>query len=569
MFAKYRCWFFLFLMAPIATFANLTATLDRNQINQYESVNLAISSDKASDQVPDLSPLKTDFNIDSTGKSESMSMINGDLKRETQWVISLSPKRAGNLSIPALSFGNEKTVPIQLKVMDKPMAQNQSADFFIETMIEPKEAYLEQPVIYTLQIWTSGPLANASFKPPTLSDNSVLTSIDRENHFRSARAGRQYEVIEKRYLFLPEKAGAITINPPTLRALAFDNDPFGNFYNRSSSQPINLVGKPQTLTIKAKPTNWQGAWWLPASRLTLKDEWSRELKNWRVGEPLTRTITVTGWGIAAEKLPDVKMDMLKGLNSYPDKSQMDNKIDQHGVVGTRQIKLALVPTQAGEWQLPAVKIPWWNVTTHRAEIAEIPAISVTILPEVSTTPSVTSQAPSVIPAENNQIPNSISLAQKNNSKDLLFWQWLVLLLASFCVLSSITIAILWGKLKARKSLEKTHSQVAAQSEQTLKQAINFIKQCCEKNDARATIEATLSWARIQWLSIHITSLKDVANLIQYPQFTVEVSKLLAACYKQPHSAWDAKQYWTVFQEAITTTTRKKNQAGDGLPPLYG
>jgi len=568
MFVKYRCWFFVFLLTPLVSFATVTATLDRDQINQYESVNLTIASDMSSDQVPDLSALKSDFTIDSTAKGESIAVINGDVKRETQWVIALSPKRAGNLIIPALSFGNEKTVPIQLKVVDKPVVQNQSVDFFIETMIEPKEAYVEQPVVYTLQIWTSGPLANASFKPPTFADNSPLTPHDQERHFRSSRAGRQYEVIEKRYLFSPEKAGTLTINPPVLKAVTFDNDPFGSFYSRSSSQAIHLVGKPQTLTIKPKPVNWQGGWWLPASRLTVKDEWSRDLKNWRVGEPLTRTITVTGWGIAAEKLPDIKMDVVQALNSYPDKSQINNKIDQHGVVGTRQVKLALVPTQAGEWQLPAVKIPWWNVTSHKIETAEIPAITVTILPEVADSSSVSPKPPRVMSADNTQRLNSIPLDHKKNVEDLLFWQWLVLLLASFCVLSGIAIVILWRKLKGRQSLEKMRSEVLARSEHNLKQAKESIKQCCEKNDARATIDATLSWARKQWLSAHITSLNDVTNLIQYPPFAIEVAKLLAACYKQANSPWNAKQYWRVFQDAIEAMSRKQSHASEQIPPLY-
>lgn len=590
MITRYRHWLFVLMLAPALSFAAATAVLDRDHISIYESVNLELSSDKGGDQSPDLGPLSADFDIASTGKSVAVEMINGHVKHDTHWVVSLTPKHAGTLTIPALSFGTEKTKPLKLTVLDHQPVQNNADEFFIETTVEPKEAYLQQQVLYTLRVWVSRPLANASFTPPSVSEGASLTPIEKQTNVARTRAGRQYEVIEKRYIVSSEKAGTITINSPRLQALALDRYQRNSFFGGSDSVPIHLVGKAIKLTVKPKPSSWQGSWWLPATRLTLKDNWGQGLKNWRVGEPLTRAITVQGWGISAEQLPEIKMDALAGINSYQDKTETKNQIEQNTVVGTRQIKMALVPTQAGEWQLPAIKVQWWNVNTNKMEVAEIPAITATILPATGATPSsgatpgasatpgaTTATGPAVLDAqqqsvaENPQQDIQALLSSKNIISDHKMWMWLVLLFAILWLLSSVIIILLWRKLRSLKIQENNQLSSSEKSESSLLKVINTIKHCCAKKDARATIDATVTWARIKWPSLKINSLQEVADHLKYPQFSVEVSRLLAVCYRHENSPWNAEQYWQVFQEAISSSSSlsDKSPAKDQLPPLYG
>jgi hypothetical protein len=588
MIRRYRYWLVILMLVPALSFAAAKAVLDRDHISIYESVNLELSSDKGGDQSPDFSPLSADFDIASTGKTVAVEMINGQVKRETRWVVSLTPKHAGTLTIPALNFGAEKTTPLKLTVLDKQPVQNNAEEFFIETTVEPKEAYLQQQVLYTLRVWVSRPLANASFTPPSVSDGASLTPIDKQTNVARTRAGRQYEVIEKRYVVSSEKAGTITINSPRLQALALDRYQGNSIFGGAGSVPIHLVGKSIKLTVKPKPSAWQGSWWLPAARLTLKDSWGQGLKNWRVGEPLTRSITVQGWGVSAEQLPEIKMDTLAGINSYQDKTETKNQIEQNMVVGTRQIKMALVPTQAGEWQLPAIKVPWWNVNTNKMEVAEIPAITATILPATAAAPSsgavpgapatpeaATATGPAALGAQQQSAAGNAQqniqalLSSKNIISDHKIWMWLVVFFAVLWLVSSLIIILLWRKLRSLKITAKNQLSSTEKSERSLLKVINTIKHCCAKKDARATIDATVTWARIKWPSLNINSLQEVADHLKYPQFTAEVSRLLAACYRHENSPWNAEQYWQVFQEAISSSLNDKRPAKDQLPPLYG
>jgi hypothetical protein len=590
MITRFRYWLVILLLAPALSFAAARAVLDRDHISIYESVNLELSSDKAGDQPPDFGPLSADFDISSTGKTVAVEMINGQVKREIRWVVSLTPKHAGTLTIPALNFGAQKTNPLKLTVLDKQPVENNADEFFIETTVDPKEAYLQQQVLYTLRVWVSRPLANASFTPPSVSEGASLTPIDKQTNVTRTRAGRQYEVIEKRYVVSSEKAGTITINSPRLQALTLNRYQRNSFFGGADSVPIHLVGKSIKLTVKPKPSTWQGSWWLPAARLTLKDNWGQGLKNWRVGEPLTRSITVQGWGVSAEQLPEIKMDALAGINSYQDKTETKNQIEQNMVVGTRQIKMALVPTQAGEWQLPAIKVQWWNVNTNKMEVAEIPTITATILPALGAAPSAgavpgvpatsgsaTATGPAALGAQQqsgtvNAHQDTLTLgSSKNIMSDQRFWTWLVVLFALLWLLSSVIIILLWRKLRSLKIQTNIQHGSTKKSDPSLLKVINTIKDCCAKKDARATIAATVTWARMNWPSQNINSLQEAADHLKYPQFKEEVSRLLAACYRHENSPWNAEQYWQVFQEAISCSSslNDKRPAKDYLPPLYG
>jgi hypothetical protein len=556
----------ILLLAPTFALASATALVDRDQISLSEAINVEISTDKNIQQSPDLAPLKTDFDIASTGKTVAVEMINGKIKQETRWVVSLIPKHAGVVTIPAITIGSEKTKPIQITVLNKPIIQPHSDDFFIESTINPKEVYWQQPLLYTLRIWASKPLVNIQFTQPSVSAGATITSIDKQSSSMRSQGGRQYEVVEKNYLITPDKVGALTIHPASLRGVSIDNRYPRQFIMGGDQQNVHFSGQELSLTVKAKPASWQGAWWLPANHLTIKEEWSQDIKNWKVGTPITRTIVVQGKGISAEQLPDIKMDSLSGINFYPDKTESNNALDHYTVVGTRQMKMALVPTQAGQWQLPAIKIAWWNVNTHKTEVAELPAVNLSILPESGVKPTVTT--PSIQPQEKN-LPESPSIMSTEKSHQAEpFWRWSVLILSSLLLFSVIVIAWLWKKLRLKNNSRVADSITQPKMTENLNQAVAAIKQASSENNPRATINATLHWARLRWPDFEMRSLDDVANLIQQPEFSEQVSHLLAACYSSAKQKWNAKEFWQIFERYALSTNGKKERADDPLPTLY-
>lgn len=555
----------LLLLVPTFCFASAKALLDRDQISLSESVNMEISADKESSQNPDLSVLNKDFDIGSTGKTVSVEMINGHIKQEARWVISLIPKRAGTLTIPSITIGSEKTTPVQLTVLNKPVAQHASEDFFIETSIEPKEAYEQQAVVYTIQVWASKPLTNVQVTQPSVSDGVILNPLDKQFNSIRKRGTREYEVVERHYLIAADKPGTLTIYPPSLRGLTFDQNPSRQFFMGADPQSVHVTGQELKLSIKPKPTAWQGTWWLPATNLSLKEEWSQDPHQWQAGTPITRTITIVGNGVSNTQIPDLKVDAPSGINIYPDKTEATNTLSNNTLTGTRQIKIAYVPTQEGQIHIPAIKLPWWNLNKNKMEIAELSALTLTISHEANNSP-VTSK--SIAGSENKiqPVPQPISGGYKRNVENST-WQWLAIILLILFMVSLVFIGILWRKLHLPKDFfTKNPASEEAKAKSTC-EAINAIKKACAKNNPRATINATLDWARLEWPNSQINSLQDVACLVNQSEFTEQIAALLASCYSKEKTTWQAQQYWNVLSRYGFLSRESNSAPLQSLPPL--
>ena len=109
----------LILLISITTdsFSDVSAKIDRSVIDVNETLKLELVLDKQvfSGQ-PDIKNLSENFEVLSNNRQQSFSSINGQTQSSTTWSLTLKPKKAGNLKIPSISFRNESTKEIQVKV---------------------------------------------------------------------------------------------------------------------------------------------------------------------------------------------------------------------------------------------------------------------------------------------------------------------------------------------------------------------------------------------------------------------------------------------------------------------
>ena len=96
--------------------AGISASLDRTVVSEGESVELTLQSQGAiALSTPDLSPLNKDFEILGSRQVSSLSTGTGGTQQSTRWLISLLPKRLGQLEIPSLQVGDSHSPALQLQ----------------------------------------------------------------------------------------------------------------------------------------------------------------------------------------------------------------------------------------------------------------------------------------------------------------------------------------------------------------------------------------------------------------------------------------------------------------------
>src|SRR5690606_41551924 len=132
---------------------------------------------------------------------------------------------------------------------------------------------------------------------------------------------------------------------------------------------LRLRTEEQRINVLPAPASAKGAPWLPANNVELTEHSSSGTDSLKVGEPITRTITIKADGVTAGQITPLETENVEGIKLYKDQAQNDDQKSAKGVVGSRIETIAIVPTKQGVFTLPATKVRWWNNHSQMMETA--------------------------------------------------------------------------------------------------------------------------------------------------------------------------------------------------------
>ena len=381
-----------------------------------------------------------------------MQIINGSVTNKLIWSLTLMPKRRGEMIILPISFGSNFSNRIKINVSQASVSKPRSVakDLFLQVSAEPKQTHVQEQIIYTIRIYISTNISNASLSEPHLSDaDAVIEKLGEDRRFETEYQGLHYQVVERRYAIFPQQSGQLKIKPIVFNAQLMQSSRYR--YSPFSQQgPTKRIQSDAVeINIKPIPGTQKSKTWLPARHLHLQEEWPEEPPKFKQGEAITRTLTLGADGLTAAQLPEIIMATPEGFKTYPDQPLLNNKMNENGVMGIRQEKIAMIATKPGHYTLPEIKISWWNTKTQKQEIArlakrkiEVTASSDHAKPFIDTH----QENKSLDVAKNTSSP---STSTSDTSLNAGFWPWLSLILATGWL---GTLFIMWYRYQDRKSV---------------------------------------------------------------------------------------------------------------------
>jgi hypothetical protein len=566
------------LLTAVAHAANITVTASRNPVALDDSFHLVYEADSNVDGEPDFTPIYEHFDILNSGQSTNMRYINGNYSLKKSWDLALIAKDVGKFTIPAISFGSDISPAIQITVSNSSSPNSVSPDgqstipaqIFLESTVDKKQGWVESQFIYTARLLRTVSIASASMSEPETSDPDAIIQPLGEDNYQTTRNGIQYEVFERRYAIFPQKSGTLKINPVTFEGRVNPTQPrtiFDQF--RMSGQLKRLRSKAVEVTVKAAPASVNLQDWLPASDVQLTDAWSEDIQQLKSGEPVTRTITITAEGLTGVQLPDLSIAEVNGIKQYPDKPVVEDKPGTNGITGVKQVKVALIPTRAGDYTLPEISLQWWNTKTDTKQVATIPQTVITAKGEapsdsrLNNTPAVTqpasqqAAAPATLAAADNHVQSSSGASMTEQP----YWKWSSLF---FAIAWLYTLLLLVRKSKSQESRSPAH---ADRSDAAIKPAIAAVKKCAARNDAHETKTALLTWARLNYKNKTINNLSDLADVCS-ATLAEEVRLLNQSLYGSDKSAWNGSTLLTAFNSELRSANSKQAVQDSALKPLY-
>jgi hypothetical protein len=553
----------LLMLASASASASVEAFVDRNPVALDQSFTLTLKSSE--DGNPDLKPLQQNFDIINQAKSNSFRYINGQSSHTISWQITLMPKHAGQLLIPPLSVNGSSSAPITLTVAAAAAtSQNQpqqNSNLFLEVSAAPLTAYVQQQIILSVRLYRAVDLGdgNSLSEPEFPNANAMVEKLGDDRTYQTVRNGQNYEVIERRYVVYPQKSGQFSMEPIRFDGNVVDNTQSNGFFFDPFNQHTKHVRvRSQSLHISVKPAaaQFDGKQWLPATALKVTETWSQNPPTFKVGEPITRTLTITAQGLTASQLSAIGTEAIDGFKLYPDQATLKNKPVNDGMAGIREQKIALIPTRAGQLELPAVQVKWWNIRDNREETAEIPARSVTVVgaPSAQNAGAIAPPEQAQAPVESAQHPAVAPAATASSG----WWPWISLLLGTGWLLT----ALAWWLSRRAKPRPALRNHPA----DTIDRIESRLKKTCLENDAPQATTQLLAWAKLKWPSHPPTSLTAMAQL-STPALADALIELDRVRYAKGQSDWRGDTLWRVFtaqRPGAGKTAAPKNQALESL-----
>jgi hypothetical protein len=553
---------FLLLCAPALRAADIDVRTDRSPVGLSESFQILYEAAGGVDGEPDFSPLERDFQIISTSQSSRLTIVNGRTSSTKTWTLTVLARRTGRLEIPPIAFGRDRSPAATVEVTmgagapAVPGGSGASSEVFLEVEAKPLSPYVQQQIVYIVRLYRAFPTANASLSEPEVEQGeAIIERVGEDSVYDRRVNGRPYQVVERRYAIYPQASGALKIAPLTFQGRtggAFSLlDPFGR-----GPESIVRQSAPVELSVRARPDAAQGATWLPAQALTLSESWLADPPEFRAGMPVTRTLTLTAKGLTASQLPELPRLSPASFKIYPDQPELADAHDGDGITGTRVEKVAIIPSQPGDYELPAIRIPWWNTETDRAELAELPARRIRVLPSTGTAaaPAAESAPASAVAAP--AAADTVSAAPASPGP----WRHVSLALA---VLWLATLLGWWWTSRPRRVAKGPGAPLPGR-----KAAVRrALEQACARGDGAAAKEALLAWGALHWPDAPPRSLGDMAARSGTP-LAEALRALDAALYGPARGAWDGRALWRAFRESESPRGDGDDEPGSALEPLH-
>jgi len=557
-----RTWFFRVLVlmlavGPSLAFAAVQLQLDRNRVTAGETVTLTFQTDNPRQSLDaDFSALAPDFEILDRRSETQLSIVNGRQTAVVRLLLTVEPQRSGELQIPPIDFGGERTEAATLRVDPAPeLAPGDLPPVFIEVEVVPEKGpyYVHAQLGLVVRVFYQQNLTEAAISQPEPSPGSVR--LLQETPYQADRGGERYRVLERRYAIFPERSGELTLPPMQLSGRLVERRDSSIWQPTVRGRRISVESEALTLQIEPRPASFGGAHWQPARDYAVTQQVSSS-DALRVGEPVTRTIIIDAVGLEENMIVEPEWPELPGARVYPDQPQGISRDNGEWVLGHKEFRYAVVPEQEGELVLPELTVHWWDTVNDRERTAVLPAKTLQVLPSALVPTAV--PPPAAAAAAPATAPLAVPAAGGSP-----FWRWLTLLFAVLW-LATLGLLFLWRR-PAPPPSRPTSLPAADQAE-----CLDRLRRACEQGDAAGARRELATWARRY--ARQGRSLLELAADCGDTELREGIYALDGAGFRpaaegsQP--GWDGRGFWRRFSQWRDGLEERSGQAAADPLDLY-
>ena len=358
----------------------VNVSVDRQRLQKGDVLQLMIEVSGAKN-FPKIELDEINNNFDFVGgpyEQTSIEFINGKMKDTKTLTWTLSPRKIGNLTIPAIqgSINGKRFVSKPIKIMvANNLKDSSEKSVFILAEVDKESVYLGEQITLTYKLYKdlntkisgidqfqmpdfNGFWVEEIFTPQRLQYQSKNVLFE----------GRKYQVANLGQRALFPIASSQHIIPPVSIKTQIEKkkkktkrdpffDPFFNSFFTETKTKIIRSNK-KTITIKQfpepKPNDFNGAVG------DFKINVAIDQKEIEVNNGIMFTIFLEGTGnLGLFTLP--KVEFPQALEAFPPNDDYKKDVFRNQITGSQKLEYVLIPRRPGHFEIPIIKMSYFNL----------------------------------------------------------------------------------------------------------------------------------------------------------------------------------------------------------------
>ena len=238
----------------------------------------------------------------------------------------------------------------------------------IQTRLQPADSVMVGGILeLQLDVLTDSWFTDAPTLPDLKLPGALVMPPDgHAEHLNQTLDGKSFNGMRYRYRITPNLAQGFDIPALTVRAMP-----------GQASAPLSAQSQPLHFRATQPPGFQSGEPVLVAQGLRFTQTIVNSATPLKVGDSITRQLTLQADNALAMSLPAPSLDDVDGLSRYPKAAQISDLGDGRGHFnGGQRIDTATyrIDTE-GRHHLPAIELKWWDASTGQTRMAQVPAVT--------------------------------------------------------------------------------------------------------------------------------------------------------------------------------------------------
>jgi len=248
-----------------------------------------------------------------------------------------------------------------------------SQQFHTEVKINKNSVYVGEPIEVTIGVFTTTWFTRG-VDLGNISVPGAFSVYFRPVSQSKTINGKQFSGVELTYNVFPYDDSPDFVFPSL--DIEVESPPEGDFIGKTHL----LKTQERKIQVKPVPTEFDRNEWLVANSLSVRETWSQNKTQVKVGDVLERRITRNAGGTVSELIPPLIWDSIPNVSLYPSRSQVNNDKTKSAISASRSESIRYLFEKEGKVLIPAKVFTWYNPYQQKLYKRTLEAVEVEVIP---------------------------------------------------------------------------------------------------------------------------------------------------------------------------------------------